>query len=656
MKCAGGCLPYVHVTMIRRPVTSTYINVSFLYFQSCETCTGSSSGGMSEQDGLEIPVWLGGCEKWVTGLTKRTTCDDIIYALLCHDNNPNEGIDVQNYAVYERWRDMERPLRGRTKILKVWRAWGTECHNVRFYMRKVENVLDESCEVSSIKSFTRKPRRQSSNHDERRSRGRDTEGRSRQKSRDQHNNHRNSTHTNNHNNTNSNTSHRIHRSYREPHHRGNSRDTGGRDDSLPSRHPSDKDTGYRDSFRHSHRDSGYHSSHRDSSLPPNRDSGHRRSADKRPRSQSQDRHTSEHSRVKEEDPNETQTKPSPSEEVHKSQAFHQLVQIIIDQEKKLQDLLVRTQDTDKQIESHETKIHMLRMQKNGQNYVQEAYLRDKSDESSASSEELFPHVKSVDLDAYIHICENILEIQDRITGQEGKIDDLSETIMEESLSQSPQPQTPRRRRRPPIQPEGEVNVQERIEDLTHEIERCQRINTTQQEQFDSLDGSLKECDTQMQLKMDYMCKLQCEIDLVQVEDNEYTVNVTNGNNKENRHNTKENSHPVVQFLEDHLEMVTAKLDSPVVNGNSVSKPRGILKDTQSKYGSIPPEQTDVLYKLPLTNSKGKTMIPYCTYTTYQDSYQSSSPTGLKHNVSDDSDTGLSSLHSDDPPPLLETLV
>ena len=83
---------------------------------------------------LEIPVWVNGTPKWVTGLTKRTTCDDIIYALLYNDGKQDHD-STDRYTIYERWRDVERPLQARTKILKIWRAWGAEQCNVQLTMK-----------------------------------------------------------------------------------------------------------------------------------------------------------------------------------------------------------------------------------------------------------------------------------------------------------------------------------------------------------------------------------------------------------------------------------------------------------------------------------------------------------------------------------------
>ncbi|CAF5108104.1 unnamed protein product, partial [Rotaria socialis] len=57
---------------------------------------------------VEIPVWVHGKRKWVTGITKKTTFDDLIYALLAQaDLIKTSGIanssanNITGYAIAE---------------------------------------------------------------------------------------------------------------------------------------------------------------------------------------------------------------------------------------------------------------------------------------------------------------------------------------------------------------------------------------------------------------------------------------------------------------------------------------------------------------------------------------------------------------------------
>jgi hypothetical protein len=80
---------------------------------------------------LEIPVWVNGKRKWVTGITKKTTFDDLIYALLVQADLLKSS-DITNsitgYAIAECIQSIEsilsqRILKGRLKVVKVSKTW-----------------------------------------------------------------------------------------------------------------------------------------------------------------------------------------------------------------------------------------------------------------------------------------------------------------------------------------------------------------------------------------------------------------------------------------------------------------------------------------------------------------------------------------------------
>ncbi|XP_041367433.1 ras association domain-containing protein 9-like isoform X2 [Gigantopelta aegis] len=112
---------------------------------------------------LDVPIWVNGVQRWVTGLTKRTTCDDIIYALLYHDNK-HEFHGTDSYAIFERWREVERPLQARTKLLKVWKAWGAEQCNVQLDMRKLDDYFLPGELSRSKRRHRRSSKHRSSRH------------------------------------------------------------------------------------------------------------------------------------------------------------------------------------------------------------------------------------------------------------------------------------------------------------------------------------------------------------------------------------------------------------------------------------------------------------------------------------------------------------
>ncbi|XP_005096038.1 uncharacterized protein LOC101846278 [Aplysia californica] len=103
-----------------------------------------------ESNGVEqqgVPIWLNDTQQWISGLTKRTTCDDVIYAIL-HSFQDLDTDFADRYAIVEIWRGVERPLSGRTKILKVWNFWGEEQANVQLSMRSLDDYfLPSECSL-----------------------------------------------------------------------------------------------------------------------------------------------------------------------------------------------------------------------------------------------------------------------------------------------------------------------------------------------------------------------------------------------------------------------------------------------------------------------------------------------------------------------------
>ncbi|XP_019959726.2 ras association domain-containing protein 10 [Paralichthys olivaceus] len=101
---------------------------------------------MEPEEG-KISVWVCREEKLVSGLTKRTTCADVVKVLL-EDQNLQQGSSAamlsgspQSYCVVEKWRGFERMLPNKTKILRLWSAWGDEQENVRFVLVKTDASL-----------------------------------------------------------------------------------------------------------------------------------------------------------------------------------------------------------------------------------------------------------------------------------------------------------------------------------------------------------------------------------------------------------------------------------------------------------------------------------------------------------------------------------
>ncbi|XP_028649753.1 ras association domain-containing protein 10 [Erpetoichthys calabaricus] len=100
-----------------------------------------------ELEECKISVWVCREEKLVSGLTRRTTCADVVKVLL-EDQDQQHGTTAgmlsgppQSYCIVEKWRGFERILPNKTKILRLWSAWGDEQENVRFVLVKNEASL-----------------------------------------------------------------------------------------------------------------------------------------------------------------------------------------------------------------------------------------------------------------------------------------------------------------------------------------------------------------------------------------------------------------------------------------------------------------------------------------------------------------------------------
>ncbi|OCT88818.1 hypothetical protein XELAEV_18017446mg [Xenopus laevis] len=118
-----------------------------------------------ENEECQIVVWAGQEEKIVLGLTKHTTCADVVKALL-EDHDTKAGGNTfllsqpSKYFIVEKWRGFERVLPPPTKILKLWKAWGKEQSNLNFVLVKADAFLPipmwKSAEAKITHSVDRK--------------------------------------------------------------------------------------------------------------------------------------------------------------------------------------------------------------------------------------------------------------------------------------------------------------------------------------------------------------------------------------------------------------------------------------------------------------------------------------------------------------------
>ncbi|XP_059610667.1 ras association domain-containing protein 10 isoform X2 [Phlebotomus argentipes] len=113
-------------------------------------CQDAEENGTSSTDSAdEIPVWVRGEQRWISGVTDHTTASDLVDALLHDEGIASRGKD---YVITERWRRVEQILDSRTRILKIWSAWGEAQAEVKLTLRRVERHQRRSPSVENCDS------------------------------------------------------------------------------------------------------------------------------------------------------------------------------------------------------------------------------------------------------------------------------------------------------------------------------------------------------------------------------------------------------------------------------------------------------------------------------------------------------------------------
>ncbi|XP_036441365.1 ras association domain-containing protein 9 [Colossoma macropomum] len=99
--------------------------------------------------GKEIQVLVCQEEKIVSGVTKHTTCADVVQALLeDHKTIPESKRllhgEPKEFCLLERWKGFERALPPLTRILRLWNAWGEEKPFIQFVLVKASDFVPSS--------------------------------------------------------------------------------------------------------------------------------------------------------------------------------------------------------------------------------------------------------------------------------------------------------------------------------------------------------------------------------------------------------------------------------------------------------------------------------------------------------------------------------
>ena len=330
----------------------------------------------------DIAVWVKGREKLLTGVSRATTCQDIVKTLL-KDNLKVDKISkscAENFALYERWRDCERPLAPQTRVYKLWKAWGNEQENVKFVLKKY-TPNEKSSKDSNLKLKEEDVDKMKKTHTKRKN----TDQRRRESTKGL-----------------SVRGGNTHKAHKNSNNQGN-RDNTDRDCRQPI---TDDSTGSSES-----------------ELIPSTICGPEM--------------------IRGDDATCLPTsllhlnKSSPSAET-----FNHLVQLVVRQSQQLEELLQQAQDIDREIEFYETKMHLLRVEENGKNYVQDAYLAHDEETESKMAELLagmYPSGMSGgndELETYIDLYERILRVEEQLSEKRSTITSLSRQIEEQRCAQS----------------------------------------------------------------------------------------------------------------------------------------------------------------------------------------------------------------------------
>ncbi|XP_062277150.1 ras association domain-containing protein 9 [Scomber scombrus] len=113
--------------------------------------------------GKEIQVTVCNEEKVVCGVTKHTTCADMIQALLEDHKSIQESQrllhgEPKDFCLVERWKGFERALPPLTRILRLWYAWGDQRPFIQFILVKTSDFVPQPAKKGG-KSKGTKPKR-----------------------------------------------------------------------------------------------------------------------------------------------------------------------------------------------------------------------------------------------------------------------------------------------------------------------------------------------------------------------------------------------------------------------------------------------------------------------------------------------------------------
>ena len=108
----------------------------------------------------DLLINLNGQTLCVKGVTRHTTCDDVIEMVFY-----NTSKSAESYAIFESSCGVERMLYGKESVLKIIRSWGVEQNSFTLVLRELDNVKSNMATLSKARRKLRIMRSQNAKLD-----------------------------------------------------------------------------------------------------------------------------------------------------------------------------------------------------------------------------------------------------------------------------------------------------------------------------------------------------------------------------------------------------------------------------------------------------------------------------------------------------------
>ena len=126
------------------------IYVFFSFLNLCLTMLYRMFSDMATQKKHTINFLMEGKKRKLTGVTKYTTCDDIV-RMVSQRTTERKLHEVSQLGVYERVDGIERLLSRKDSLLKILRSWGSDVNKIDIVVKRVSDVKSKMAKISKQK-------------------------------------------------------------------------------------------------------------------------------------------------------------------------------------------------------------------------------------------------------------------------------------------------------------------------------------------------------------------------------------------------------------------------------------------------------------------------------------------------------------------------